>query len=102
VLVVDELDKVRGLPDRLEAMIHFLKKLVAENVFTCFLTDRGYLEHLRICGRGAAYDLAFFVLLAPLAGGAQTAGLRAISQRNLAGRDNSGPGNQGTSSTAKC
>ena len=39
VLVVDELDKVEQLSKRLVAMIHFLKKLVAENVFTCFLTD---------------------------------------------------------------
>ena len=66
VLVIDELDKVRGLPDRLEAMIHFLKKLVAENVFTCFLTDRSYLEHLRISGRGAAYGLAYSYFSHPL------------------------------------
>jgi hypothetical protein len=66
VLVIDELDKVRGLPDRLEAMIHFLKKLVAENVFTCFLTDRSYLEHLRINGRGAAYGLAYSYFSHPL------------------------------------
>ena len=66
VLVIDELDKVRGLPDRLEAMIHFLKKLVAENVFTCFLTDRSYLEHLRINSRGAAYGLAYSYFSHPL------------------------------------
>lgn len=66
VLVIDELDKVRGLPDRLEAMIHFLKKLVAEKVFTCFLTDRSYLEHLRINGRGAAYGMAYSYFSHPL------------------------------------
>ena len=58
VLVVDELDKVENLKDRLEAMIHYLKKLVAENVFTCFLTDRGYLEQLRLERKGA-YDRSY-------------------------------------------
>ena len=53
VLVIDELDKVERLSERLMAMIYFLKKLVAENVFTCFLTDRGYIEQLRLESRGA-------------------------------------------------
>ncbi len=66
VLVIDELDKVRGLPDRLVGMIHFLKKLVAENVFTCFLTDRGYLEHLRMQGRDSAYGRAYSYFSHPL------------------------------------
>ena len=66
VFVVDELDKVDDLPNRLRAMILFLKKLVAEDVFTCFLTDRSYIEHLRIAGRGAAYDLAFSYFSHPL------------------------------------
>jgi len=66
VLVIDELDKVRGLPDRLVGMIHFLKKLLAENVFTCFLTDRGYLEHLRLKGNGAAYAPAYSYFSHPL------------------------------------
>lgn len=66
VVVVDELDKVLGLPDRLVAMIHFLKKLVAENVFTCFLTDRAYMEHLRTQGRATAYGRAYSYFSHPL------------------------------------
>jgi hypothetical protein len=53
VLIVDELDKVEKLSERIAGMIRFLKKLVAENVFTCFLTDRGYLEQQRLDDRGA-------------------------------------------------
>lgn len=59
VLIVDELDKVKNLARRMDEMIPHLKKLVAESVFTCFLTDRGYLEHLRIEGGEKAYDSAF-------------------------------------------
>lgn len=53
VLIIDELDKVEKLSARIAGMIRFLKKLVAENVFTCFLTDRGYLEQQRLDDRGA-------------------------------------------------
>ncbi len=65
VLVVDELDKVEQLSKRLVAMIHFLKKLLAENVFTCFLTDRGYLEQLRLESRGA-YSRSYSYFSHPL------------------------------------
>jgi hypothetical protein len=59
VLIVDELDKVQNLAKRMDEMIPHLKKLVAESVFTCFLTDRGYLEHLRIEGGEKAYDSTY-------------------------------------------
>jgi len=59
VLIVDELDKVKNLAQRMDRMIPHLKKLVAEHVFTCFLTDRGYLEHVRIEGTDKAYDSAY-------------------------------------------
>ncbi|CAN5162863.1 hypothetical protein BH11PSE10_BH11PSE10_17140 [soil metagenome] len=65
VLVVDELDKVEQLSKRLVAMIHFLKKLLAENIFTCFLTDRGYLEQLRLESRGA-YSRSYSYFSHPL------------------------------------
>ena len=65
VLVIDELDKVEHLGQRLEGMIHYLKKLVAENVFTCFLTDRGYLEGLRL-EHGGAYSRSFSYFSHPL------------------------------------
>lgn len=48
VLIIDELDKVDDLATRIAGMIRYLKKLMAENVFSCFLTDRGYLEFLRV------------------------------------------------------
>jgi|GEM_PF-1774891 len=59
VFVVDELDKVDGLSTRIIAMVHHLKKLVAENAFFCFLTDRGYFEDLRLAGNQRAYDVAY-------------------------------------------
>jgi hypothetical protein len=44
LFVVDELDKVEDLPERIFGMVRHLKKLVSENAFFCFLTDRGYFE----------------------------------------------------------
>ncbi len=45
VFVIDELDKV-DLTNRITEMVKRLKKLVAENAFFCFLTDRRYFEEL--------------------------------------------------------
>jgi hypothetical protein len=45
VFVVDELDKV-DLTSRITEMVKRLKKLVAENAFFCFLTDRKYFEEM--------------------------------------------------------
>jgi hypothetical protein len=47
VFVVDELDKVVGLSDRITEMVRRLKKFVAENAFFCFLADRSYFEEMR-------------------------------------------------------
>jgi Cdc6-like AAA superfamily ATPase len=47
VFVIDELDKVDRLSTRIPEMIRRLKKLVAENAFFCFLTDRTYYEEMR-------------------------------------------------------
>jgi hypothetical protein len=66
VFVIDELDKVEGLSDRIKAMVHYLKKLVAENVFTCFLTDRSYMESLRMAARESAYGVAYSYFSHPL------------------------------------
>ena len=66
VFVIDELDKIRCLPDRIVAMVHDLKKLFAETVFTCFLTDRSYLEHLRLHSRNSAYSVAYSYFSHPL------------------------------------
>jgi hypothetical protein len=58
VLIVDELDKVPDLAERFIPMMDFMKKLVAENVFSCFVTDRSYLETLRMRAQGTAYGRA--------------------------------------------
>jgi energy-coupling factor transporter ATP-binding protein EcfA2 len=47
IFLVDELDKVTSLSDRIVVMVHRLKTLVAENAFFCFLTDRRYFEEMR-------------------------------------------------------
>ncbi|KUZ86104.1 hypothetical protein WI40_31940 [Burkholderia ubonensis] len=59
VLVIDELDKVKGLSTRLGDMVSHLKKLLAENAFSCFLTDRGYLEYRELDERKIAYGPAY-------------------------------------------
>jgi hypothetical protein len=47
VFVVDELDKVGGLQERMRTVVSQLKQFVSERAFFCFLTDRDYFEHLR-------------------------------------------------------
>jgi len=66
VFVIDELDKVKGLSDRLVEMARHLKKLMAEGVFSCFLTDRGYLEFLTLDERDRAYGMAYSYFSHPL------------------------------------
>jgi len=66
VLVIDEMDKVPTLPQRIEGIIRYLKQLMADRVFSCFLTDRGYLEYLRINGRQEAYGRAYSYFSQPL------------------------------------
>lgn len=46
VFVVDELDKVWHLSQRMTRLVHDLKKFVAENAFFCWLTDRTYFEEV--------------------------------------------------------
>lgn len=58
ILIIDELDKVEDLVTRIDHLIRYLKKLMAENVFSCFLTDRGYLEYLRMERGDHAYGRA--------------------------------------------
>jgi hypothetical protein len=59
VFVVDELDKVRNLSSRIISMVHHLKKLVAENAFFCFLTNRSYFEEMLAQGSGRAYPVEY-------------------------------------------
>lgn len=46
VFIIDELDKVEDLSERIPKMVKRLKKLVAEKAFFCFLTDRRYFEEM--------------------------------------------------------
>ena len=59
IFVVDELDKVDHLSDRIFGMVRHLKKLVAESAFFCFLTDRSYFEDMRSRGQRGAYPLEY-------------------------------------------
>ncbi|MEY2563751.1 MAG: hypothetical protein QOH88_1944 [Verrucomicrobiota bacterium] len=46
IFIIDELDKVEDLSERIPKMVKRLKKLVAEKAFFCFLTDRRYFEEM--------------------------------------------------------
>jgi hypothetical protein len=59
VFVIDELDKVSDLSDRIPQMVKRLKKLVAESAFFCFLTDRRYFEELRTRNIGTPYSVEY-------------------------------------------
>jgi hypothetical protein len=59
IFVVDELDKVDDLSDRIFGMVRHLKKLVAESAFFCFLTDRSYFEEMRRRGERRAYPIEY-------------------------------------------
>jgi hypothetical protein len=59
VFMVDELDKVKNLSQRILPMVHHLKKFVAENAFFCFLTDRLYYEEMTYRTRTRAYPLEY-------------------------------------------
>lgn len=59
ILIIDELDKLGELSWRMEAIVRYLKKLMTENVFSCFLTDRSYLEFLSMGEREQAYSKTY-------------------------------------------
>ena len=46
IFVVDELDKVQDISERMEGLMGFLKQFVTERAFFCFLVDRDYYERL--------------------------------------------------------
>ncbi|HEY7767101.1 hypothetical protein [Longimicrobium sp.] len=58
VFVVDELDKVENLPERMVELLRGLKKIFAETAFFCFVTDREYFEELRRITSDGAYPPA--------------------------------------------
>ena len=55
IFVVDELDKIPGLEEKMESLIHHLKHLVTEKTFFCFLTQRSYFEHMVASSRAQTY-----------------------------------------------
>ena len=57
VIVVDELDKVENLWDKLTTygLLDHFKKLFAEQVFTCLLVNRSFMEELTIRERADPY-----------------------------------------------
>jgi len=55
MFVIDELDKVDNLGQRMQNIVHHLKKLVAENAFFCFVADREYFEGMLRQGSNHAY-----------------------------------------------
>lgn len=55
IFVVDELDKIPDLENKMEHLIHHLKHLVTEKTFFCFLTERSYFEHIVTSSRTKVY-----------------------------------------------
>jgi hypothetical protein len=62
IFVVDELDKVPDLEDRMAELISSRKSLIAERAFFCFLTDRTYFEYIESAIRRSsnAHESTFF------------------------------------------
>lgn len=56
VFVIDELDKVDLLRDRLAGLVRRMKHFVTERAFFCFLTDRQYFEEIEADRRSIAYS----------------------------------------------
>lgn len=59
VFVVDELDKVEGLSGQIRTLVPHLKKLVAEQGFFCFLTDRTFFERVERNAVKAVYPIEY-------------------------------------------
>jgi hypothetical protein len=59
VFVVDELDKVKNLPERMGGLVRHLKTLLAEQAFFCFLTDRLYFEETQPRRAESGYPVAY-------------------------------------------
>jgi hypothetical protein len=54
IFVIDELDKVRNVGQRLDDLVARMKYLCADNAFFCFLTDRTYLAAVAAKNRSTA------------------------------------------------
>jgi energy-coupling factor transporter ATP-binding protein EcfA2 len=51
IFVIDELDKVNEIEDKLERLINRLKHIVADRALFCFLVDRPYFERIQNISR---------------------------------------------------
>jgi len=51
IFVIDELDKVNNVGEKLEKLINRLKHIVADRALFCFLVDRPYFERVREISR---------------------------------------------------
>jgi AAA+ ATPase superfamily predicted ATPase len=51
IFVIDELDKVNDIEDKLERLINRLKHIVADRALFCFLVDRPYFERIQNISR---------------------------------------------------
>ena len=51
VFVIDELDKVNNIEEKLERLINRLKHIVADRALFCFLVDRSYFERIQSISR---------------------------------------------------
>ncbi len=66
IFVVDELDKAEKPSESIRELVKHLKKLVAEQAFFCFLTDRSYFEELETKKRTGAYPIEHTFFTHPL------------------------------------
>jgi hypothetical protein len=56
VFVVDELDKVPGLGNKINALLGYMKQFVTERAFFCFVTDRSFYQQANAQLVGGAYS----------------------------------------------
>ncbi|HYO77828.1 MAG TPA: hypothetical protein VE010_15320 [Thermoanaerobaculia bacterium] len=56
VFVVDELDKVPGLGEKINALLGYMKQFVTERAFFCFVTNRSFYQHANAEAASGAYS----------------------------------------------
>jgi len=57
MFVIDELDKVENVFDRFPWLVRYLKMLVTERAFFCFLTDRSYFDEITFLDQKKVYSI---------------------------------------------
>ncbi len=56
VFVVDELDKVAGLGEKINSLLGYMKQFVTERAFFCFVTNRSFYQQANTQAIGSAYS----------------------------------------------